>query len=182
MALSPVTGSWTEFSPLRQSSFCWTRIGPLRTDFFVCFWNMDELLEWTFFRKILSKRTSWLLSRLNYLFRVQSGLRPTIRLRGKIKVRWKQKKSVTNLIGDEKHLVRTFIWNLVDLSRSGTDFIVPDQTPEFIWFKGAGGQHMADHRNWFYSVFWERRVRSISCYSPHHKILILPKINFGLKT
>ena len=179
MVLSPVTGSWTEFSPLRRSSFCWTRIGPFRTDFFVRCWNMDELSEWTFFRKILSKLTSWLLSRLNYLFRVQSGLRPTIGLSGKIKVRWEQKKSVTNLIGVEKHLARTFILKSSGLvQRSGTDFI----GLEFIWFKGAGGQHMADHRNWFYGVFWERRVRSISCYSPHQKILILPKINFGLKT
>ena len=132
-ALSPVTGSWTEFSPLRRSSFCWTRIGPLRTDFFVRFWNMDELLEWTFFRKILSKLTSWLLSRLNYLFRVQSGLRPTIGLSGKIKVRWEQKKSVTNLIGVEKHWARTFILKSSGLvQRSGTDFIVPDRTGVYV--------------------------------------------------
>ena len=179
MVLNPVTGSWTEFSPLHWSSFCWTRIGPLRTDFFVRCQNMDELSEWTFFRKILSKLTSWLLSRLNYLFRVWGRLSDSAE---RLKSAESKKSLLRTSLESKSTWCGLSFWNLVDLSSVLARTLSYPIRLEFIWFKGAGGQHMADHRNWFYSVSWERRVRSISCYSPHHKILILPKINFGLKT
>ena len=183
MVLSPVTGSWTEFSPLRRSSFCWTRIGPLRKDFFVCCWNMDELSEWTFFRK------KFWVSWLHDFWADSITCFGSNRVWGRLSDSAERSKSAES----KKSMLRTSLesksiwcglsfWNLVDLSSVLARTLLYPIRLEFIWFKGAGGQHMADHRNWFYSVFRERRVRSISCYSPHQKILILPEINFGLKT
>ena len=49
--------------------------------------------------------------------------------------------------------------------------------------KGAGGStYMADNGNWFYSVFWKRRVRSISCFLHHQKILILAEVIAGQRS
>jgi hypothetical protein len=42
--------------------------------------------------------------------------------------------------------------------------------------RGQGGPEVMDHQNWFYDVFWKRRVRGTSCFLPHQKILILAKV------
>ena len=42
-------------------------------------------------------------------------------------------------------------------------------------FRGLGYSNLVDHGNWFYGVFWQRTVRSISCFLPHQEILILTK-------
>ena len=39
-----------------------------------------------------------------------------------------------------------------------------------------GGLKLVDHGNWFYGVFWQRRMRSISRFLPHQKIFILTKV------
>ena len=43
-------------------------------------------------------------------------------------------------------------------------------------FKRTGGLHLVDHGNWFYGVFWQKTMRSISCFLPYQKILILTKV------
>ena len=50
-----------------------------------------------------------------------------------------------------------------------------------LWGPG-GGPNMTDHENRFYGVFWLRRVRSISCFLPHQKILILAKVIAGQRS
>ena len=41
--------------------------------------------------------------------------------------------------------------------------------------RGPGSTY-GHYGNWFYSVFWKRRVKSISCFLSHQKILILAKV------
>ena len=45
-----------------------------------------------------------------------------------------------------------------------------------------GGSKVMDHQNWFYDVFWKRRVRGTSCFLPHQKILILAKVMAGWRS
>ena len=44
------------------------------------------------------------------------------------------------------------------------------------YLRGPRGLNLMDHGNWFCGVFWQRTMRSISCFLPHQKILILTKV------